>query len=282
MLVPAAPFLIARRSREGVVGRCGFIPLIGRYSRSRALLTVMVQAAMASFKCPVLQNQALIPDPSDCRKYYHCLPGGRVFPMQCPNGLVFDTRQKVCIWDSTAKSCAPDTELPSLPQHQSSHTTKTPATKGGHSRPKASKMTAPDPPKNIISTARRNKDVQETQERRKPVLTTPATTHSSTPTSTTASTTSTTTATTTTETFSTEAKSTTSSKGAELEKQFSDAVDVINSLLSRVGPETASQAQHPASGEWSSALKAERELVSSEHEAGATATELSFPVWLSV
>nr|KAG5700176.1 hypothetical protein BaRGS_011019 [Batillaria attramentaria] len=31
--------------------------------------------------------------------------------MQCPNGLVFDARQKVCIWDSTARSCAPDTKL---------------------------------------------------------------------------------------------------------------------------------------------------------------------------
>lgn len=65
----------------------------------------------SAFQCPALQTQAFIPDPNDCRIYYHCLPGGRVFTMHCPNGLVFDSRQKICVWDSTARACAPDTVL---------------------------------------------------------------------------------------------------------------------------------------------------------------------------
>ena len=49
-----------------------------------------------AFECPKqLARSLVVPDPDDCRKYYHCLSDGRVFPMQCPNNLVFDSRQLV-------------------------------------------------------------------------------------------------------------------------------------------------------------------------------------------
>ncbi|KAK6177322.1 hypothetical protein SNE40_015446 [Patella caerulea] len=61
-------------------------------------------SVVSAFECPTVRNQLLIADPDDCRKYYHCLSGGRVFVKSCPKDLVFDPKQKVCVWDSTT-SC---------------------------------------------------------------------------------------------------------------------------------------------------------------------------------
>ncbi|XP_050412540.1 mucin-2 [Patella vulgata] len=66
-------------------------------------------SVVSAFECPTVRNQLLIADPDDCRKYYHCLSGGRVFVKSCPKDLVFDPKQKVCVWDSTT-SCLTATQ----------------------------------------------------------------------------------------------------------------------------------------------------------------------------
>ncbi|KAK7487644.1 hypothetical protein BaRGS_00021063 [Batillaria attramentaria] len=124
---------------------------------------------ISSFECPEQRTQALIPDPEDCRKYYHCLPGNRVFPMQCPNGLVFDARQKVCIWDSTARSCAPDTKLEPIKPWQpsdSSNKASTPAPQRNKSYNRQKTAKAKNSRKQSQNQRRRN---QPEANKRKPV-----------------------------------------------------------------------------------------------------------------
>ncbi|XP_046564709.1 serine-rich adhesin for platelets-like [Haliotis rubra] len=75
--------------------------------RLLGLLVILgVIQVTVSFHCPKVMNQALIADPKDCRKYYHCLTDGRFFVKSCPNGLVFEPKAKVCVWDSS-RSCIP-------------------------------------------------------------------------------------------------------------------------------------------------------------------------------
>ncbi|XP_067658534.1 serine-rich adhesin for platelets-like [Haliotis asinina] len=76
--------------------------------RLLGLLVILgVLQVTVSFHCPKVMNQALIADPKDCRKYYHCLTDGRFFVKSCPNGLVFEPKAKVCVWDSS-RSCIPE------------------------------------------------------------------------------------------------------------------------------------------------------------------------------
>ncbi|XP_076451276.1 uncharacterized protein LOC143287215 [Babylonia areolata] len=117
-----------------------------------ALVAVVTRGA-ESFECPKVRVPSLIVDPDDCRLYYHCLPDGRVFAMQCPDGLVFDARRKVCVWDSIARACAPDHDLQPISSQQEDdsatniNTTKKPKGRNSNTSQRRSKTRKTSPPR---------------------------------------------------------------------------------------------------------------------------------------
>ncbi|CAI9731322.1 serine-rich adhesin for platelets-like [Octopus vulgaris] len=53
---------------------------------------------VTAFVCPPGVFNSLIPDPNNCKRYFHCLSGGRYYSKSCPPELRFDPRHKICNW----------------------------------------------------------------------------------------------------------------------------------------------------------------------------------------